>query len=182
MDGALAHFADLPPPLTATPLTSFAGGLMVTEIMPTSNPSASMVTYRGVTYPWQCDQIGHMNITWYVSKFDEANWNLFASVGITPSYLREGNFGVAGVQQNITYKRELMAGDVIEVRTRILEIREKVIRFLHEMINLETQEIAASCEITAVHMDRNTRKSCSFPEAVRRTAEEKCQESGIGSQ
>jgi acyl-CoA thioester hydrolase len=126
-----------------------------------------MVTYRGVTYPWQCDQIGHMNITWYVSKFDEANWNLFASVGITPSYLRNGKFGVAGVQQNITYKRELMAGDVIEIRTKILEIREKVIRFVHEMSNVETNEFAATCEITAVHMDRKTRKSFPFPDAVR---------------
>lgn len=40
-----------------------------------------------------------------------------------------------------------MAGDVIEVRKRILEIREKVIRFLHEMMNAETQEIAATCEL-----------------------------------
>ena len=154
-------------------MTSAASDSYVFGTVSTSNPSASLLTYRGVTYPWQCDQIGHMNITWYVSKFDEANWNLFASVGITPSYLREGNFGVAGVQQNITYKRELMAGDVIEVRTRILEIREKVIRFVHEMTNVETQEVAAICEITAVHMDRNTRKSCPFPETVRRAAEER---------
>lgn len=140
------------------------------QTVPTSNSDKSMVTYRGVTYPWECDQIGHMNITWYVSKFDQANWNLFAAVGITPSYLREGNFGVAGVQQNITYKRELMAGDVIEVRSRVLEIREKVIRFEHEMSNIETGEIAATCEITAVHLDRKTRKSCPFPEAVRKAA------------
>ena len=40
--------------------------------------TAEIVTYRGATYPWQCDHIGHMNIIWYVSKFDEANWNLFA--------------------------------------------------------------------------------------------------------
>jgi hypothetical protein len=75
-----------------------------------SHSGAGLVTYRGATYPWECDQIEHMNITWYTSKFDQANWNLFAMVGITPSYLREGKFGVAGVQQNITYKRELMAG------------------------------------------------------------------------
>lgn len=139
----------------------------------TPDSTASMLSYRGVTYPWQCDQIGHMNITWYVSKFDEANWNLFASIGITPSYLRDGKFGVAGVQQNITYKRELMAGDVIEIRTRILEIREKVIRFVHEMSNVETSELSALCEITAVHMDRNTRKSCPFPDAVRKAAEKR---------
>jgi len=39
------------------------------------------------------------------------------------------------------------------------------------MTNAETQEIAATCEITAVHLDRRTRKSCAFPEAVRKAAE-----------
>jgi acyl-CoA thioester hydrolase len=131
-----------------------------------------MITYRGVTYPWQCDHIGHMNIMWYVGKFDEANWNVFAQIGITPSYIRQGRFGMAGVQQNITYKRELMAGDVIEIRSRILEVRDKVVRFIHEMRNAETDEVVAICEITAVHLDRETRKSCELPSAVRRAAEE----------
>jgi len=80
---------------------------------------------------------------------------------------------VAGVHQNIAYKRKLLAADVIEVRTRILEIRKKVIRFVHEMSNVQRQEIAATCEMTAVHMDRRTRKSCPFPEAVRRAAEQR---------
>ncbi len=30
------------------------------------------ITYRDVVYPWQCDHIGHMNVTRYVDKFDEA--------------------------------------------------------------------------------------------------------------
>ena len=119
-------------------------------------------TYRGTVYPWQCDHVGHMNIMWYVGKFDEANWNLFARIGLTPSYLRESGRGMAAVQQNIAYKRELLAGDIVEIRSRLLEIREKSIRFLHEMRNAETGEIAATCEITGVHMDRRLRKSDSL--------------------
>ena len=69
-------------------------------------------TYRGTVYPWQCDHVGHMNIMWYVGKFDEANWNFFASLGLTPTYLRESGRGMAGVQQNISYKRELFAGEM----------------------------------------------------------------------
>jgi len=34
----------------------------------------SAATYCGTVYPWQCDHVGHMNIMWYVGKFDEANW------------------------------------------------------------------------------------------------------------
>ena len=130
-----------------------------------------LVTYRGATYPWQCDHVGRMNIMWYAGKFDEVNWNLFARIGITPSYIRQGRFGMAGVQQNISYKRELRAGDVIEVRTRVLEVRERLVRIIHDMRNVELDEIAATCDLTAVHLDRQSRKSCAFPDAVRTTAE-----------
>ena len=54
----------------------------------------SSSTYRGTVYPWHCDHNGHMNIMWYVGKFDEANWNLFALIGLTPSYLRESGRGI----------------------------------------------------------------------------------------
>ena len=127
-------------------------------------------TYRGTVYPWQCDHVGHMNIMWYVGKFDEANWNLFARLGLTPSYLRISGRGMAAVQQNITYKRELLAGDIIQVRSHLLELRDKAIRFRHDMTNAETSETAAFCEITAVHMDRSLRKSAPFAETIRETA------------
>jgi acyl-CoA thioester hydrolase len=121
------------------------------------------ITYRGVVYPWHCDHVGHMNVMWYVGKFDEATWQLFAMFGLTPSFLREQGRGMAAVQQNITYKRELRAGDVVSIRSGVLEIREKVIRFFHEMYNDETGEIAATTELTGVHMDTVLRKACPFP-------------------
>jgi acyl-CoA thioester hydrolase len=127
-------------------------------------------TYRGTVYPWQCDHVGHMNIMWYVGKFDEANWNLFARLGLTPSYLRQSDRGMAAVQQNITYKRELFAGDIVEIRSRLLELREKSIRFVHEMRNAETGEVAAICEITGVHMDCQARKATPFADAIRHAA------------
>lgn len=127
-------------------------------------------TYRGTVYPWQCDHVGHMNIMWYVGKFDEANWNLFARLGLTPSYLRSSGRGMGAVQQNITYKRELLAGDILEIRSQLLELGNKSIRFRHEMTNAETGEIAAVCEITAVHMDRAIRKSTPFADTIRETA------------
>jgi acyl-CoA thioester hydrolase len=112
-----------------------------------------------------------MNIMWYAGKFDEANWNLFARIGLTPTYLRNSGRGMAAVQQNISYKRELPAGDIVEVRSFLLEVRDKSIRFAHEMRNAETGEVAAACEITAVHMDRQARKSAPFTEAIRGIAE-----------
>jgi acyl-CoA thioester hydrolase len=127
-------------------------------------------TYCGTVYPWQCDHVGHMNIMWYVGKFDEANWTLFARIGLTPTYLRQAGRGMAAVQQNISYRRELLAGDIVEIRSVLLEIRDKTIRFRDDMRNAESGEIAASCEITGVHMDRGARKATPFPEAIRNSA------------
>ena len=125
--------------------------------------SAMVETYRGAVYPWHCDHMGHMNVMWYVGKFDEATWNLFSQLGVTPGYLRENERAMAAVQQNITYKRELIAGDVIAVRSGLLEMRDKVARFVHEMRHAQTGEISAVCVITGVHMDGKARKSTPFP-------------------
>jgi acyl-CoA thioester hydrolase len=130
-----------------------------------------LLTYRGTVYPWHCDHMGHMNVMWYVGKFDEATWHLFAEIGMTPSYLRESGRGMAALQQNISYKRELLAGDIVEVRSRILELRDKVLRFTHDMTNVETGESAASCELTAVHLDRAARRSIVFDDKVRSLAQ-----------
>ncbi len=124
--------------------------------------AAAVVTCSGVVYPWQCDQMGHMNVMWYVGKFDEATWVLFASIGITADYICDQKRGMAAVQQNIAYKKEMRAGDVFAIRTRILEVREKVIRFEHEMVKQTNGELCATCELTAVHMDLVGRKSCQF--------------------
>jgi acyl-CoA thioester hydrolase len=127
-------------------------------------------TYRGTVYPWQCDHVGPMNIMWYVGKFDEANWNLFARIGLTPTYLRETGRGMAAVQQNISYKCELLAGDIVEMKSELLEVGVKSIRFSHEMRNAETGEIAATCEITGVDMDRQARKPVPFADTIQRSA------------
>jgi acyl-CoA thioester hydrolase len=125
-----------------------------------------IISFRGVVYPWQCDHMGHMNVMWYTGRFDEATWQLFGHIGLTPSYLRDHKRGMAGLQQDTTYKRELMAGDLIVIRSQILEMREKVIRLYHEMFNTETGEIAATTMLTAAHLNRETRKACPFPEGV----------------
>ncbi len=124
------------------------------------------ITCRGAVYPWHCDHMGHMNVAYYVAKFDEATWQMFAMIGITPAYIQEQACGVAAIRQNISYRRELKAGDLTTIRTAILEMSAKQIRFYHEMYNDTTGELAATTVITGVHLDMKTRRACPFPEEV----------------
>jgi acyl-CoA thioester hydrolase len=114
------------------------------------------ITYRGVVHPWHCDMMGHMNVVWYVSKFDEASWQIASMLGLTSSYFLKKHMGIAAVQQNITNKSEIVAGSTLTVRSGVLEIKEKVMRLVHEMRNDTTGEVAAMMVMTVVHF--NTQK------------------------
>ena len=128
------------------------------------------VTYRGVVYPWHCDHMGHMNVMWYVGKFDEATWQLISSIGLSRSRLLQEGAGMAAVEQHIEYKRELHAGDLITIRSSVLEVKDKSVRFRHEMWNDETGELAASTVLVGVHFDLTARKARGLPVDVRERA------------
>ena len=128
------------------------------------------ITYRGAVYPWHCDHMGHMNVMWYVGKFDEATWAFFARIGMTPSALRAAGRGMAAVEQTISYKRELVAGDVVSIATELVEIKDKSVRFRHTMTNDETGEVAATTELTGVHLDTERRRATAFSDRIRNRA------------
>ena len=125
-----------------------------------------ILTYRGVVYPWQCDHMGHMNVMWYVGKFDEATWQLVSVLGCTPAYLRAQNRAMVAADQHLTYKRELVAGDTVSVWSGILEMRSQSMRFYHQMRHDVTGEVAATTILIGVHLDAQTRKPCPFPEEI----------------
>jgi acyl-CoA thioester hydrolase len=84
--------------------------------------------------------------------------------------VRENKRGMAAVEQTIQYKRELHAGDIVSVHSVLLEIKDKSVRFAHEMRKADTGEIAAMTTLTAVHFDTVARRACAFPDGVREKA------------
>ncbi|NMG44301.1 thioesterase [Aromatoleum toluvorans] len=127
---------------------------------------AMVETARGTAHEWQRDHMGHINVRAYMEFFDAACWQFYGMLGLSPSRLRSGEFKLAAVQQNISYKKELYPGDTIVVRTGVVEMREKVLRFRHELTNTENGEVCAICEFTVVCLNPETRRSQPFPDAV----------------
>ena len=136
---------------------------------------STIETYRGTVYPWHCDHVGHMNVMWYVGKFDEATWQLFGMLGLTPPWLREHGRGMAALDQRIAYQRELRAGDLVVVRSALLEVRDKTLRFAHVMHDGVGGHVAAVTQLVGVCMDTAARRACALPEAVRQRARDMLQ-------
>ena len=128
------------------------------------------ITYRGVVHQWHCDHMGHMNVMYFVGKFDEATWNLGAMMGMTSQYLKDTKRGMAAVEQRISYRREALVGDIIVVRSAILEVRPKSVRFVHEMFRGDGGDHLATMIVVGVHIDIVARKSTQFePQIIART-------------
>ena len=77
---------------------------------------------------------------------------------------------MAAVEQTIQYKRELIAGDIVSVYSAVLEIKDKSLRFSHEMRKADTDEVAATTVLTGVHLDKAARRACAFPDGIREKA------------
>ena len=90
------------------------------------------ITCRGMAYPWQCDVNGHLNVMWHTNMFDQASFVLVSSLGVDQAYREKHQATVVTVQCDIAYKREVHAGHILAVRTRVAEVRDKIIRMAHD--------------------------------------------------
>ncbi len=125
-----------------------------------------ILTYRGTVYPRHLDHMGHMNVQYYVAKFDAAIWHLFDRIGVTPDYIREHSRGMAAVEMNLRYLKELDAGDLVSVRSGLLKVGGRSLDVVQEMRLGEAGELAAVQKITAVHLDREARRAVPFPDEI----------------
>lgn len=127
-------------------------------------------TYRGAVFPWECDHNGHMNVRFYVAKFDEGTWQFMAAIGLSRAEQRRRNLGAMAVNQTIAYKRELLAGDVVAVATDVTRIGGSSVTFRHRMTDAASGEAVAEMEIVGVFVDLAARKSTPIPDDVRARA------------
>ncbi len=126
-----------------------------------------METFRGVVYNWECDMFEHMNVQFYQAKFDQASWFFIGKIGMPTEYFRTENRSLVAMEQRIRYHRELLAGDLICIRSQLLEVREKSLRFRHRMYNALTDTLSAETEYVSVHIHSKTRNSIEFPASIR---------------
>ena len=127
-------------------------------------------TFRGAVYPWEIDVMGHMNVRHYMAKYDDATLQLFGMLGLTVAYFRNESRGMGAVQQNLSYRRELFPGDLIAIRSEIVEFGRRKLRFFHRLFDTITAEEVAMADMIGVHFDRETHRAVPFPDAVRRSA------------
>jgi acyl-CoA thioester hydrolase len=118
-------------------------------------------------YPWVIDHVGHMNVHSYIARFDEASWHFLAHLGVTPQYMKSHQRGFVALEQNIRYKREVLAGSLLDFRTTLKEMGRKTMRLRHAMHDSATGEEVAERDLLIAFLDTAARRATPLPPEVR---------------
>ena len=124
----------------------------------------SILTYKGAVQTWECDSNRHMNVMYYINKFELAGRNCGNEFGLKREFLESNNLGVAVVEQNIQYKKEVFEDDLIYVLSRAKGYSEKVMNFEHTMYDSESDQLSAVMDIKLVLFDMKLRKAVKLPD------------------
>jgi acyl-CoA thioester hydrolase len=119
--------------------------------------------HRAVISPDYLDQMGHMNVQWYMAIYDRAVWRFFAWLGMDEAYYHREKAGAFALQQFIQYLAEVHTGETVAVRSRVVGLSAKRIHAIHFMINETTNVLASTIEVLGSHADLVARRTSPFP-------------------
>ena len=122
--------------------------------------------YQGMLYPMETDHMGHANVRFYSRAFNEAAYFTFTTAGVTPELIRETGNGMAAVTENFLYKREIMPGDLVVVKTCFINFTKKSLHVWAVMIDSINSEICAVNDQVCVHFSTSQRKAVPWPEEI----------------
>ncbi|MFF8424463.1 acyl-CoA thioesterase [Streptomyces sp. NPDC016566] len=126
-----------------------------------AEPYSVRVTVRG----YETDVQGHLNQAVYINYAEHARWSLLQAAGITQAGLVGRGVGPVALETTIRYKRELLAGDEVEVTCEFEWGGGKTFRIRQE---IRKADGTVAAEITAVGglLNLRERKLIAEPDTV----------------
>jgi len=120
-------------------------------------------TLRLMTQAWQCDHLGHVNVSFYMGWLGDAAFAMLAMHGLNREESAAENLGVAAVRAEVDYQAELRGGDIVRMESAVENIGERKIVFRHRLLRIGDDRLAMAARLTGVCLDLASRRSRPFP-------------------
>ena len=111
-----------------------------------------------------CDMNGHMNVRFYQTIPMDYEGNFYHSLGFGEDYISKG-YSSFTIEQNISYLKECLKGEVLTPRFRMLNVNKKLYHYLCAICK-ENDEVAALVETVEIHIDMSIRKSSEMADDI----------------
>ncbi|MEG3626827.1 acyl-CoA thioesterase [Streptomyces poriticola] len=124
-----------------------------------SEPFSVPLTVRG----YETDTQGHLNQAVYLNYAEHARWSLLQAAGIRQADLVARGVGPVALETTIRFRRELVAGDEIEV-TCVFEWGEGRTFRIRQLVRKADGTVAAEIDAVGGLMDLRERRLLADPQ------------------
>ena len=114
--------------------------------------STGLEVWRGGVNTWECDEMGHLNVRFYVARAAEGLVGLAAAMGLEGAFRSNAGATLLVRDQHIRFLREARSRAALHMTAGILEIGEHEARVLQLLHHSATGELAASFQSVVVHV------------------------------
>ncbi len=121
--------------------------------------------YRGNVNTWECDEMGHMNVRFYVAKCEEAIAILLAELGLPPAELKRQRLRALAMDYHVRFLAELHAGAGVYACGTVLEAEEKRLRLFIDLRHGISHVPAASFNVV-IEVQDDTDEIIAWPDKV----------------
>jgi acyl-CoA thioesterase FadM len=134
--------------------------------LPTYDDLAALPSYSERRVPVAFEDInGHLNVRHYLGIASEGLDDSLVEVGIPTNWVDKG-FAVFSAEHHLTYVNELLVGDQVSVRVRLVGRSERAIHCVVYLLDDTRRQLAYVMEEVFLHIDMDTRKTSPWPEDV----------------
>jgi len=112
---------------------------------------AGLEVWRGGVNTWECDEMGHLNVRFYIARAMEGLVSVAAAMGLPDAFRVNAGATLLVKDQHIRFLREARPRAALHMVAGILEIGDSEARIFQLLIHTATGEIAASFQNVVTH-------------------------------
>lgn len=122
--------------------------------------------YRGSINTWECDEMGHMNVRFYVAKMMEGLAELGHAAGLGHAFRNKAQSTLRPRDQHIRFIKEAHAGAPFTMTGCVLEVGDSSV-LVYQQITHQSGEPCASFRTWVDHVDVDTGATFAWSGATR---------------
>jgi len=138
--------------------------------MPGRERSVDVEVWSGGVNTWECDEMGHLNVRFWVARSLEGLAGLAARMDMPRAFSAKGGATLVVREQHIRFLREARAGATLTMTGGVVEMGETEARLLF-VIRYDSGEPAATFQTLVAHVTAHDLRPFPWPDRIRAAAE-----------
>lgn len=112
---------------------------------------APIEIWRGGVPPWECDEMGHMNVRFYVAHAMEGLMTLAAHLGLPRAFAANASSTLLVREHHIRFLKEARAGTALVMTGAVLSMGETDATLLQTLRHVVSDEVCATIVTRVTH-------------------------------